>query len=112
MAIPNVSSALRGWTKKRQVTIIIQTVVDHEVVEQAQPAVTMNVNVQPMPAQQIDRKPEEQREWKWWSLWIQFGSLLKPDDKIIIDGITYRVEKVSNWLSGGYQQLEAVEDYI
>lgn len=111
MPIPNVSGALRGWTKRRTVRLITKSVINHQTVETDSGPLTMSVLVQPMPSQQIDRKPEDQRAWKWWSIWIRFGAQLKPDDKIIIDGITYRVENFINWLEGGYQQLEAVEDY-
>lgn len=111
MSIPNVSGALRGWTKKRQVIIVLQTVVNHKVVEVTNPAIWIDINVQPLPQERIDKKPEGQRSWKWRSLWVKFGPLLKTDDKLIIDGITYRIMSVSNWSEGGYQAYEAIEDY-
>lgn len=111
MAIPNVSRALRGWMKNRSVVIITKNVVNHLTVETSAPAVTIKMNIQPMPQENVNRKPEDQRSWKWWSIWIQHGPLLKVDDKITVDDKTYRIEVVGDWTEGGYQFYEAVEDY-
>lgn len=111
MSIPNVSGALRGWTKKIPVIIIFQEIVDHKKVESESPAVKLEINLQPMPFEQIEKKPEEQRSWKWYSLWVRFGALLKTDDKIIIENVKYRIMKSGNWRDGGYQFYEVIEDY-
>lgn len=111
MSIPNVSGALIGWMKSRSVVVITKGIVDHQVVETAAPAVNIKINTQPMPQKKVNRKPEEQRSWKWWSIWIQHGPLLNVDNKITVDDKTYRIEVVGDWTEGGYQNYEAVEDY-
>lgn len=111
MGIPNVSGALRGWMTTRSVVVITKSIVNFQVVETPAPAVSMKMNIQPMPPEKVNRKPEEQRGWKWWTIWVQHGPLLKVDDKITVDSKTYRIEVVKDWTEGGYQEYEAVEDY-
>ncbi|MBD3283540.1 hypothetical protein GF396_04530 [Candidatus Pacearchaeota archaeon] len=111
MPVPNLSRVLRGWVKKTVCTIVTKTIVNHKVTT-TETNVTLEVNKQPVPPQRVDKKPEEQRQWKWWNIIIRNGSvLLKPDDKIIIDNITYNVMNISNWTESGFQKYECVEDY-
>jgi len=111
MAVPWMKKTLRGWTKKTNVKIVTQSVVDFETVEAEADAV-LDCNFQPMPAAKVNRKPEEQRTWTWWSIIVEDGPLLKTDDVIIKDNIRYRIESANNWSESGFQKYEAVEDYI
>lgn len=110
MAIPNVGHVLNGWMKQKSVTTIVKSVVDHEVVET--PTVTiMRMNIQPMPPQKVARKVDSQREWKWWTIYIKKGPLLKIDDIITVDSVDYRIESVHDWTEGGFQHYEAIEGF-
>ena len=112
MPVPYLGDALNGWVKKSYVTIITQTVVNHETVE-TESIKTYPANFQPMPAEKVNRKPEEQRTWKWWSIIIQDKTVvLKTDDKIKDSyGKVFRVESVNDWRESGFTSYEAVEDY-
>ena len=110
MAVPHLAGALRGWTTPRIVTLVTQAVVDFQVQETTS-QVTLDCNIQPMPAQEVARRPEDQREWKWWSIIVRYGPLLNIDDIITVDSISYRIVKVFNWLESGFTKYEAIQDY-
>lgn len=112
MSVPYLGNALKGWAKKTNIKVITQTVVDHETVE-SESDVSYHANFQPMPAAKVNRKPEEQRTWKWWSVIIMDKTvLLKTDDKIQNDsGQNFRVQQANDWRSSGFTKYEAIEDY-
>ena len=112
MPVPYLGNALKGWIKKTNITIISQSVVDHEVVEAETPK-TYQANFQPMPAAKVNRKPEEQRTWKWWSVIIIDKIVLLETDDIIQDdsGKKFRIEQANDWRESGFTKYEAVEDY-
>jgi hypothetical protein len=111
MAIPYVGGAIRGWTKRRTVRIVTKTVVDHVVTQTAE-LIPIAMNVQPMPAAKVNRKPEEQRSWEWFNvITLAKERILKVDDVITVDGISYRIESTQNWAEAGYRRYDAYEDY-
>lgn len=110
MAVPNMARTLRGWTKKTNIKIVVQTVVNHKTVDTETPAI-LDCNFQPLKASVVNRKPEEQRTWIWWNIIVKNGPLLKIDDVIIKDSVRYKIELVHNWSESGFQKYEAIEDY-
>jgi hypothetical protein len=111
MAIPNMRGALRGWTKKQTVYVITKTVTDHQIVQTAE-SIIMSIMVQPLQPEKVNRKPEEQRAWKWFSI-VTYSSdrELKIDDQIEVNSIRYRIQSVQPWSEAGYRRYEATEDY-
>lgn len=111
MPIPNVSGALRGWTKPRAIRFVTKSVVNH-LVQQTAEVITLDMMLQPLQPEKLRRKPEEQRSWKWYSILVKAsGRELKPDDQIVIDGIAYRIDSRQPWAEAGYRRYEATEDY-
>ena len=110
MRVPYMGKTLKGWTQKTNIKKVTQTIVNHKTVETESP-ITLKCNFQPMPAAKVNRKPEEQRTWKWWSIIVTEGELLKTDDIIIKDSVRYKIESVNNWTESGFQKYEAIEDY-
>ena len=112
MPVPYVAGALKGWTRKTNIKIVTQTVVDHQTVEATADA-TLDINFQPMPAFKVNRKPEEQRTWNWWSIIIKNATVnLKTDDIIIRpSGQRFRIQSGNDWTESGFSKYEAIEDY-
>lgn len=108
---PNVSRAFRGWTRKRAVQVVTQTIdeltglADRTVVNLRRP-----VLIQPMPAREVERKREDQQSWGWWTVWVR-GLELNVDDALVVDGKPYLIESVSNWVGGGYREYKAHENW-
>lgn len=111
MPVPYMANTLRGWTKVTAVKLITQSVVDHKTVKTETDA-KLDINFQPMPAAKVNRKPEEERTWKWWSIIIKRGPLLKTNDRIIRpSGQVFKIEQASDWSESGFTKYEAIEDY-
>ena len=113
MGIPNVAGAIRGWTKKRQIERVVKANVDGFVQEVREFVGRFAIHIQPMPEQEVDRKPAEQRAWRWWECWIDASKIeLSIDDRVLIAGTGYRVKGKSDWVSGGFRHYQLIEDYI
>ena len=114
MSIPNVSGALRGWTKKTTVKVVTKKIVNYRTVEDTTDA-TLDLMITPMGPERVARKPEEQRSWAWYVAHIKSLSGMVPlklDDKIIMpSGKTYRVQGPSDWSMAGFYAYEMAEDY-
>lgn len=111
MPVPYLAGALKGWTTKRGCKVITKSIVDFEVSE-SESDITVDVNIQPMPAATVNRKPEEQRTWKWWSMIIKSDSvLLKTDDIILIGTQRFKVQSANDWRESGFSKYETIEDY-
>ena len=112
MAIPNVSGALRGWTKKRTIRKIEQTVSNFETVHTVTDERKLEINVQPTPEEEVDRRAEEQYSWTYWTLFIRDGSRrYSIDDVLLVDGAAYKIKSVADWRAGGFTKYISVEDY-
>lgn len=112
MTVPYMGGALKGWVQTTNITVVTQSVVDHETVE-AESNVSFPANFQPLPAEKVNRKPEEQRTWKWWSVIIQDKTVYFSTDDIIQDdsGQKFRIEQANDWRKSGFTKYEVVEDY-
>lgn len=112
MPVPYVAGALRGWTKVTPIKIVTQSVVDHETVETTSD-VNLNINFQPMPPFKVNRKPEDQRSWDWWSIIIKNPTITLKTDDIIIrpSGQRFRIQSGNDWTESGFSKYEAIEDY-
>lgn len=112
MPVPYLGNAIKGWTRKTPVKIVTQSVVDFQTVESTADAI-LDVNFQPMPTWKVNRKPEEQRTWIWWSIIIRNNSVnLKTDDIIIRpSGQRFRIQSGNDWTQSGFSKYEAIEDY-
>ena len=110
--VPYMANTLNGWTSETPVEVLTQTLVNHKTDYITDPNITtLDLNKQPTPQTKVDRKPLEQRAWKWWSVIVKEGPLLKVDDVIIIDNIRYKIQGISNWSESGFQKYECTEDY-
>lgn len=114
MSVPNVSGALRGWTKKTSVKIVTKSTVNFRESETTTDE-TLALMLTPMSAERVARKPEEQRSWSWFVAHIKARDGMVPlklDDKIIHpNGKTYRVQGPSDWSIAGYYSYELAEDF-
>lgn len=110
MAVPHMARTMRGWIKKTSIERVTQTIVNHKTVE-SKTTVILKLNKQPMPARVVNRKPEEQRAWSWWSIIVTKGPYLNTDEIFIIDGIRFKIMSGKDWTESGFQKYEAIEDY-
>ena len=112
MPVPYLGGALRGWTRRTKIKVISQSVINHKTVE-TESEITADINFQPMPSFQVNRKPEEQRTWSWWSIIIRNPVVILKTDDIIIkpSGQRFRVQSGNDWRESGFSKYETIEDY-
>jgi hypothetical protein len=108
--LPNMAGTLLEWMQSITVKTIVKTVVDFKLVEAESIINTRGVH-QPMNATQLEMKPIGQRQWNWETFHTLADLLVKPDDKIVFNGITYRVMQKWDWREYGFYEYHVVDDY-
>src|SRR4030042_1960112 len=107
----NMRGCLRGWVKKKTVVTYTFQTVDFEQVW-IPTDYEVWVNYQPMPAQRVDKKPEEERQWIWWQLVIDSSLKLKIKDWVVIDEKNFQIMEISDWSMSGFYGYEAIESFM
>lgn len=105
---PNVSSVFFNWTESVQMKIIRQAVSDFEPEDEVLAIVEFEAVIQPMQAKTVNRKPEDQRAWKWWDMW----STTEFEENTLVqdpDGVVFRVQSTRDWSQGGFFHSELTE---
>lgn len=108
MTFPNVSDAFWDWTTPVQFILINTVIADFEVAEAQQNAQTFNAALEPIKPQALLVKPENQRSWKWWTMWSTF-KLTKGQVIQDPEGFQYRIMDVFDWRNGGHFEYMAVQ---
>ncbi len=109
--MPYLGRAFRGWTKRRKVYNITKKTINYLTVQTATVEI-FDIMISPLQPEKVQRKPEEQRSWKWYNLLTKAkNTALSIDDIILVSGIYYRIESVQPWTEAGYRRYEAIEDY-
>lgn len=105
---PQVSSVFFNWTSTVQMQIIKKVATDFELQEDIQGIVTFDAVIQAMKAREVMRKPENERIWKWWTMWSQRRIEI---DTVIQDpnGVQFRVQSIEDWSQGGFYKSELTE---
>lgn len=105
---PQMGSALLGWGIPVQMKIISKQPVDFELQEDVVAVPTLEMMLQAMSPQKVDRKPENERTWKWWDGWsikrVPLDSVMQDPD-----GKEFRVSSVRDWSQAGFFAYELVE---
>lgn len=113
MSVPNLSGAVRGWTKQTTIKVTTQSVGAGGIVSESTSSITAPMNFQPMPPATVARKTEEQRTWSWWSIIIRSRTVLLKTDDIVVraNGQEFKIEKANDWRESGFTKYEAIENY-
>ena len=109
--MPDVRDAILGWLRPIVAKRMQKEVFNHKVQEIS---ITLNLRacVQPLSPTQVLLKPEGQRTWVWKMLHVPNDNpLLKPDDRVIIDGVFFRVMGIYPYEADGYRQYDCTQDY-
>lgn len=109
MSIPYVGKVLNGWTKKTQCYFVTQTIVDYVPVNTAQ-VKTISLFIAPLRPSEVQRKPENERAWKWFSILepVRYSEL-RINDLILVNGVFFRIDSKQPWDDAGYRRYHATE---
>jgi hypothetical protein len=108
--IPRVGHVLNGYLTKQKIKLVTSVVINHIPTEQMK-TIEIELNYQPMPAEKIQRKPEEFRSWKWYNVWMKSSIILKTNDIIFVNCMKFRIDSKTDWSPAGYYEYEAIQDF-
>lgn len=108
--LPNVSDAMLAWFQPLTFGVIVKTVVNFNVVEDAVDTEFFGV-WQPFTPRQLAIRPEGERKWPWFTLHALPSPSLQPDDIVIREGVQYRVMSKKNYSQYGFNEYTLTQDY-
>lgn len=91
--------------------IISKQAVDFEMQPDVLAVEVFEAVIQPMPPKKVERKPENERIWKWWEIWSQTHLQI---DTVIQDpnGRQFRVQNTRDWGQADYFHSEITEQPV
>lgn len=108
---PQVASVFFNWTSTVQMKVINKQPVDFELFEDTVAVVTFDAVVQPMHSKDVNRKPENERIWKWWTMWstvdFEIDTVIQDPD-----GVQFRIRSTTDWGQGGFFIAEMTEQPV
>ncbi len=110
VAGPDVGSTMLGYFLPISLGKVVTTVVNHQVVRNVVPLLTMGV-VMPLKATELEIKPEGERKWVWKKIFATPDLTLRPDDIIVYKGVNHIVMGQADWSVNGMVKYDVIEDY-
>ncbi len=109
--MPQISSAFMGWMTNITLGLITQEIIDGLTVD-TQTDITFKGVIQPLKPQEIALKPEGLRDWIWLQIHCFSGILnLEPNDRIIYNGVKYKVMGIKDYSLDNYIEYHVIQDY-
>ena len=108
--VPQMATALADWFQQLIFTKVSKSVVNFQVVEVTTDTAFMGV-WQPYTAQQLQMRPQGQRNWKWFTVHAEIGLRLSPDEIVEYLGERFRVMDVLDYKLYGYMEYHLLQDY-
>lgn len=110
LGLPNVNDVVNSWARQITAYKIKKSIVDFEAVETKTRINFKGVPPQPMTPQNLQLKPEGQRDWRYYTIYSDYN--FNIDDIIEIDNIRYRITQKRDYRAVyGYKEYECLEDY-
>lgn len=109
-SLPDVSSGMLNWFQPLSFIVITKTMLNGRLIEEEDVKNFRGV-IQSLRGQELQVKPEGQRNWKWWQVHSDIDLELNNDDKIVYRGIEHRVMTKIDHSSYGYYEYHLVEGY-
>ena len=110
LTVPNMRGAIINWFRPLQAERITTTIVDGLAKEIRRPFNTAGV-FNPMKPREVLLKPEGDRTFRWFVLYVGREIELKPNDVVIRKGVPYRVMGPLPIEDYGIKRYELTEDY-
>ena len=106
--MPQMQSAFLNWSETVQMKVITKEAVDFESVENVDAVVTFDAVLQALTPRQVNRKPEGERIWKYWTM---YSTTRVEKDTVVQDpaGKQYRVTSTDDWSQAGFYKSELVQ---
>lgn len=109
--MPQMGAAFSGWQTSVTITKITQEVVKG-LLTSTEVDYTFKGVVQPLNPKSIELKPEGQRAFTWLQIHCFSGNLnLIPNDRIIYNGVTYKVMDIWDYSLNNFIEYHIIQDY-
>lgn len=111
ISVPNVADVLVGWMTTITAGKVAKTIVDGEV-QEVTTTFSFTGMIQPYSTKDLELVAEGERAWEWVKVYTQYTDL-NVDDKIQIDGKSYRIMNKTFYEQFGYgfYRYDMVNDY-
>ena len=108
---PQMDSVMFNWSEAVQMKIIKKVASNFEVQEVVLSIPTIDMMLQVMKSRDVDRKPEGERIWKWWTGWttthVEKDTILQDPD-----GKQFRVASIEDWGQAGFYKVDLAQQPI
>ena len=108
--LPDVSEGITSFFQPLTFGVITQTVVDGYT-NDAVVSVSTKGMWSPMSPQEVAIKPEGERAWIWDSVFCLPDIVLYPGDRIVYQGVNYKVMSKRDWAAYGYLEYSVVNEF-
>lgn len=108
--LPDMSGPVLSWGQKISMVIVGRDQKDYLTEETMVPVETFGV-VMPLKPEDLELKPEGERNWVWLNLFCSPSLSLKPGDVIVYNAVRHRIMGRKDYSAYGYLEYELVEDY-
>lgn len=109
--LPNMSTTLNGWEVSILADYVKQEWVNGEITNISYTKAIQGV-LQPLKPEDIELKPEGERNWNWNQIHVKSGyDLLRVAQIVKINNIPYKIMAVKNYELYGYVEYHAIRDY-
>jgi hypothetical protein len=109
---PRMDGVLGGWSNTMLFRKVTDTIVNFENVK-TESTYPFEGVFQPMSSRDLFLKPEGQRNWKWWTLWVRSDYAINNGDIIEdFNGLKFKVMRSQDWNQAGFYRFDLLEDYI
>ncbi len=110
--LPNVSTALIGWEVNVTADYITQDYDENNDIINTHKKVNIKGVLQPLKPNEVNLKPEGQRNWNWNMLHVQAGNPALGIEQIIeINSIPYKVMAIKDYELYGYIEYHVIKDF-
>lgn len=109
--MPKMATTLNNWEIPLTILVITQDIIEGELVENKKTVDFIGV-WQPLKDEQLELKPEGQRQWEW--IWIHAKASelnLKTADKVLFNEKKYKVVEKKDYSLNGYIEYQLIQDY-
>ena len=110
-SMPQMNDIIEGWTCEIMTNQRRQMLQDG-IITNVDTFVKMRGVIQPLKAEDIALKPEEQRSWAWYQIHVtnEFERL-KNNQVIYVDKRPYKVMARKDYTRNGYNEYHIIEDF-
>jgi hypothetical protein len=110
--MPQMFRAFQGWFSNIKIIVIEQFVDTDGLVQSIERGSCFQGTIQPLDPEKIKLKPEGQQSWQWVQIHCLAGTLnLKTNDRIIHNGIKYKVMGIFDYSLNNYIEYHVIQDY-